>query len=80
MKEDKRLDNGVRQIWTTSLGLLNQWGGLHSLSGMRKKSRIIIYKKESYTSIMENGLKIESSVAETGISIEFLSPRGAKLT
>lgn len=58
--------------------LLNQWGVLHSLSGMRKKSTIIIYQKESYTSIMENGQKMESYVAETSITIEFLLLRGAK--
>lgn len=35
--------------------LLDQWGGLHSLSGMRKKSTRIGYKKEFYTSILKNG-------------------------
>ena len=32
-----RFDNGVRPIWITSPGPAQYWGGLHSLSGKKKK-------------------------------------------
>ena len=59
--------------------LLDQWGGLHSLSGIRKKSTSISYKKkEFYTSILKNGQKMQNSDGEMDSAIVFIMSRNAE--
>ena len=50
-----KVDYGARLIWATSPGLDQQWGGLHSLSGKKKKKYKENYIKHPYTSNLENG-------------------------
>ena len=48
IKHERRQQELIIEFVRLSLhlwDLLNQWGGLHSLSGMRKKSTIISYTK-----------------------------------
>ena len=58
--------------------LLDQWGGLHSLSGMRKKSTSISYKKEFYTSIPKNGQKMQNFDRERDNTIAFVESRSVE--
>ena len=57
IKHERRQQDLIMEFVRLELrlqALLDQWGGLHSLSGMRKKSTSISYKKEFYTSILKN--------------------------
>lgn len=86
-QEEKHIKNERRQkdliMEFVHLGLhlralLDQWGGLHSLSSMKRKSTRIGYKKESYTSILKNGRKIQNSYGEMNNSIVFVASRSAE--
>lgn len=58
MKHERRQQDWITQFIQLGLRLramLDQWGGLHSLSDVRKKSTRISYKKEFNTSILKNG-------------------------
>ena len=60
IKHERRQEDLITEFVRLGLrlrALLNQWEGLRSLSGMRKKSTSISYKNEFYTSIMKNGRK-----------------------
>ena len=56
IKHERRQQDLITEFVRLGLrlrALLDQWGGLHSLSGMKKKSTSISYKKESYTSTLK---------------------------
>jgi len=58
--------------------LLDQWEGLHSLSGKKKKITSISYKKEFYTSILKNGRKMQNSDRKIDSEIAFVASRSVE--
>ena len=81
IKHERRQQDLITEFVQLGLclwALLDQWGGLHSLSGMRKKSTSISYKKEFYTSILKNGRKMQNSDGETDNTIAFVVSRNAE--
>jgi len=81
IKHERRQQDLITEFVRLKLhlrALLDQWGGLPLLSGMKKKSTSISYKKESYTSILKNGLKNANSDGEMDIAIVFVVSRSAK--
>lgn len=72
IKHERRQQDLITEFVRLGLclrALFDQWGGLHSLSGMRKKSKSISYKKEFYTSILKNSQKMQNYDGETNSAI-----------
>ena len=81
IKHERRQQDLITEFVRLGLhlrALLDQWGGLHSLSGMRKKNTSISDKKEFYTSILKNGRKMQNSEGETDSAIAFVASRNAE--
>lgn len=53
---------GFHPMWATSLGPAQNWGGLISLSGIKEISYKKIYKNNTYTSNLDDGLEMETSI------------------
>ena len=81
IKHERRQQDLIMEFVRLGLhfrALLDQWGGLHSLSGMRKKSTSISYKKGVLYLHTEKLLKMQNSDGEMDSAITFMASRNAE--
>jgi len=50
----------------------SNWGDIFSLSGIKEMNYNQLYKNDPYTSIPDDGLKLETSTGETNYTVGFL--------